>query len=197
MSTTTTTRNQIESDRGRSPTTGAGQSVQDIGRSAGQKASEAAQTTGQKAHEIAQSAGQKAQEVGQNIGQKAQDFAQSAGQKAQELAQAAGQKVQDAGHRIQDAAASVGHRAEDATAALGNRIQSAAGNVRENLPHEGFLGKASEAVADTLDQTGRYIEERNLRGMGEDITQVIRRNPIPSVLVAVGLGYLLGRTLRR
>jgi hypothetical protein len=28
------------------------------------------------------------------------------------------------------------------------------------------------------------------------VTQMIRRNPIPAVLIGVGLGFLLGRTLR-
>jgi hypothetical protein len=28
------------------------------------------------------------------------------------------------------------------------------------------------------------------------VTEMIKRNPIPAVLVGVGLGFLLGRTLR-
>jgi ElaB/YqjD/DUF883 family membrane-anchored ribosome-binding protein len=60
-----------------------------------------------------------------------------------------------------------------------------------------MLGRASGAVADALDSSGRYIEERNISGIANDVTDVIRRNPIPAVLVAVGLGFLLGRTMRR
>jgi len=168
MSNATTTRSQTEQDRSRTTGSPVGQTAQDAARAAGQKA---------------------------------QDFAQAAGQKAQDFAQAAGQKVQEAastaGHKVQDAAAAVGHRAEDATAAVGRGLETAADTVREKLPHEGMLGRASEAVADTLDRTGRYIEEKNIRGIANDVTEVIRRNPIPAVLVAVGLGFLLGRTLRR
>jgi ElaB/YqjD/DUF883 family membrane-anchored ribosome-binding protein len=168
MSNVTTTRTQTEQDKSRSTASQVGQTAQDTARAAGQKA---------------------------------QDFAQAAGQKAQEFAHAAGQKVQEAaaaaGHKAQDAAATVGHKAEDATAAVGRGLETAADKVREKLPHEGMLGRASEAVADTLGRTGRYIEERNIRGIANDVTEVIRRNPIPAVLVAVGLGFLLGRTLRR
>jgi hypothetical protein len=145
--------------------------------------------------------GQGAQDAARTAGQKAQDFTHTAGQKAQEFAHTAGQKISDAasaaGQRVQDAASTVGHRAENATAAVGRGFENAADKVRDSLPHEGMLGKASEAFADTLDRTGHYIEERNISGMARDVTEVIRRNPIPAVLVAVGLGFLLGRTLRR
>jgi len=179
MSNATTTRNQTEQDRSRTTPAQAGQTAQDAARVAGQKAQDFAQTAGQKAQDFTQAAGQKAQ-----------DFAHAAGQKVQEVASAATQKVQDA-------AATVGHKAEDATAAVGRGLETAADKVRGNLPREGMLGRASGAVADTLDRTGHYIEERNIRGIANDVTEVIRRNPIPAVLVAVGLGFLLGRTLRR
>jgi len=32
--------------------------------------------------------------------------------------------------------------------------------------------------------------------LGRDFTNLVRRNPIPTVLAAVGIGFLLGRTLR-
>jgi len=190
MSNVTSTRSQTEQDKSRTTGTQTGQAAQD-----------AARTAGQKAQDTAQAAGQKAQDFAHQAGQKAQDFAHTAGQKAQEFAHTAGQKISDAasaaGHKVQDAASAVGHKAEDATSTLGSGIQSAANRVRDSLPREGMLGKASEAFADTLDRTGRYIEERNISGMANDVTEVIRRNPIPAVLVAVGLGFLLGRTLRR
>jgi len=179
MSNVTSTRSQTEQDKSRTTASQAGQAVQDAARTAGQKAQDTANTAGQKAQDFAHTAGQKAQ-----------DFAHAAGQKVQEVASTAGQ-------RVQDAATTVGHKAEDATAAVGRGLETAADKVREKLSHEGMLGRASDAVADTLDRTGRYIEERNIRGIANDVTEVIRRNPIPAVLVAVGLGFLLGRTLRR
>jgi ElaB/YqjD/DUF883 family membrane-anchored ribosome-binding protein len=33
--------------------------------------------------------------------------------------------------------------------------------------------------------------------MAEDITEMIRRNPIPAMLVGVGIGFLLGKLFRR
>lgn len=67
--------------------------------------------------------------------------------------------------------------------------------IRENAPEKGMMGTASSAVADTLEQGGRYLQEQGLSGLGADMTNMIRRNPIPSVLVGFGLGFLIARFL--
>jgi ElaB/YqjD/DUF883 family membrane-anchored ribosome-binding protein len=75
-------------------------------------------------------------------------------------------------------------------------MHSLADTVRQHTPESGMLGTASRNVAETLDQTGRYIEDRNLSGMMDDLTGLVRRNPIPAVLIGLGVGFLLGRALR-
>ncbi len=154
-----------------------------------QSGTQAAQHAGQAASDFASAAGQKAQDVAGSIKDKAQDLAGQAGQKAQDLAHAAGQKVQDYAHAAEQ-------RAEDATSSVGGSLKSAADRLRQNTPHEGMFGRASEAVASTLEGSGSYLQDKNLPGMAEDVTNMIRRNPIPAVLLGLGLGFLLGRTLR-
>jgi len=58
-----------------------------------------------------------------------------------------------------------------------------------------MLGNASQAVASTIKHTGEYIEQEGLSGMVDDVSGVIRRNPIPAVLVGLAVGFLIGRTL--
>jgi ElaB/YqjD/DUF883 family membrane-anchored ribosome-binding protein len=136
-----------------------------------------------------QSATDQMKQTASNIGQSAQDAAHTAGQKIQDAAHTAKEKVQDVAHKA-------GQKAEDATAALGSTMQSAADKVREKGPQEGTLGRASEGVARYLEQGGRYLEEKNLSGLADDLTGLIRRHPFPAVMVAAGLGLLLGRALR-
>jgi len=150
---------------------------------------QAVQHAGQAATEFGQAAGQKAQEVAGSVKDKAQDLAHQAGQKAQDLAHTAGQKVQDFAH-------TAGHKAEDATASLGGGLKTAADKVRDAAPHEGMLGRASDAVASTLERGGSYLQDKNLSGMADDVTEMIKRNPIPAVLMGIGLGFLIGRSLR-
>jgi hypothetical protein len=90
-------------------------------------------------------------------------------------------------------AQTIGHKAEDATTAVGHGMQTAADKVRENTPNEGMLGNASRSVADAMDNAGKYVEDRNLTGMMEDVTNLVKRNPIPALLLGLGVGFLIGR----
>ena len=99
--------------------------------------------------------------------------------------------------RASEVTANVGQKAAEATSAVGGRIRGVADTLRESLPHEGMMGTASSALADTLDRSGRYLEEEGLRGMADDLTNLVRRNPIPALFLGIGVGFLLGRSLRR
>jgi ElaB/YqjD/DUF883 family membrane-anchored ribosome-binding protein len=113
----------------------------------------------------------------------------------------AGEKVQQATSaamsKAQELASTATKRVDEATAALGERVRSAGGALRERGPREGMLGSATGAVAESLENTGRYIQEEGILGMAEDITELIRRNPIPAVMVGVGIGFLLAKMTRR
>lgn len=113
----------------------------------------------------------------------------------------AGEKVQQATSaamsKAQELAGTASKRVDEATAALGERVRSAGGTLRERGPREGMLGSATGAVADSLESTGRYIQEEGVVGMAEDVTELIRRNPIPAMLVGVGIGFMLAKMFRR
>lgn len=96
-----------------------------------------------------------------------------------------------------EAATYVGQKVEDATAAVGGGMKTLAGTIRDSGPQQGMLGSASSAVASTLESGGRYLQEHGLRGVGEDLTSVIRRNPIPALLIGIGLGFLIARATSR
>jgi hypothetical protein len=117
------------------------------------------------------------------------DVASHVGQAASNAASAAGQVAGNV-------ATTIGHRAEDVTASAGRGMQSLGEKVREKGPESGVFGTATDKVAGGLESAGKYLEEKNLSGMAEDITGLIRRNPIPALLIGIGLGFLLARTLR-
>jgi hypothetical protein len=124
---------------------------------------------------------------------KARDLASSAGHLA-------GQAASSAGHLASQAASTAGQyaskAADTATSSVGSGMESLGHTVRDNAPHSGMLGSAASTVANTLEQGGRYIREEGLGGMTEDVTNAIRRNPIPAVLCAVAVGFLLARATR-
>jgi hypothetical protein len=95
------------------------------------------------------------------------------------------------GNKAKEAASNLGDKAEQATHALGSGLESLAGAVREKMPHSGILGTASSSVASGLETGGKYLEKEGLKGMAADLTDLIRRNPLPALLVAGALGYCL------
>jgi len=121
--------------------------------------------------------------------------------KAKEIASSMVDKAKDAAssvtHSVGEAGSTVGEKVNEATSAVGGGMKSLAGTIRENAPHQGVLGTASSSVADKLDQGGRYLQEEGLSGMGGEVTNLIRRNPIPAVLVGIGIGFLLAKLTTR
>jgi len=142
----------------------------------------------------------KAKDTAQNVADKARDTAHSVADKARDTAHNVADATRDAasqaGQAISGAASSVGKRAEEWTSAAGHRVESLADTVRSQGPNSGMLGKATDAVADTLESAGGYMSDKNLSGMMDDVTGLIKRNPIPALLVGLGIGYLLGKSLR-
>jgi phage-related tail protein len=136
-----------------------------------------------------------------DVKNKAQDLGSAAMHQAKDTASHLADKARDAastvGNRVGDAANYVGQRAEDATAAAGGGLKSLAGQVRQTAPHEGMLGNAASSVAGALDRTGDYLREQGLSGMAEDFTSMVRRNPIPALLIGVAFGFLIARATSR
>jgi len=170
----------------------------------GQKAGEEAKKAGDKVGEEAKKAGDKAGEQAKNIGERVGETAKNIGEKVGETAKHFGEKVGEqsrglasaAVHKAEDAGTFVGHRAEDATGAVGSGMKQLGSTIRENAPKQGMLAGAGAAVADTLESGGRYLEEHKLQEIGEDVTNMIRRNPIPAVLIGIGIGFLLAKAMR-
>ena len=117
--------------------------------------------------------------------------------KAKEAASYVGEQAKAAMHKAEEAASAVGQRAEDATHAAGAGLKSLGGTVRGYSPDRNVVRDATNCVAETLENTGKYLEEEGLSGMAHDMTNLIKRNPIPALFIGVGVGFLLARALNR
>jgi len=137
--------------------------------------------------------------VGQTM-DKAKDVAGQAMDKAKDVAGQAMDKARDAASSVSEmvghAASTAGKKADDFTSSAGHSIRQFGDTIREHAPKEGVLGQAGSTVANTTKQVGRYLEEEGLSGMMEDVTSLVKRNPIPAILVGIGLGVLIGRVMR-
>jgi ElaB/YqjD/DUF883 family membrane-anchored ribosome-binding protein len=150
--------------------------------------------------EMVGNAADRAKDMTMNVADKAKNTAANLAEKAKDTASNLADKTKDTAanvtHKAEELAKTAGRKADDATAAVGSSIRSAADTVRDKGPHDGLLGSATSATAGALESTGRYLEQEKLSGMAEDMTNLVRRNPIPALLVAAGVGFLIGRALR-
>jgi hypothetical protein len=103
---------------------------------------------------------------------------------------------------VNNVATNVERKAEQAAnalaskaSAIGDKMSTVAGKIREKAPADGRLSSAAESVASGMERAGNYMREHDLRSVGNDLSDVIRRNPVPAALVGVGVGFILGRAL--
>src|SRR5262245_41749958 len=75
----------------------------------------------------------------------------------------------------------------------GYRLASAAEPVRERAPQEGAAGAVAARVAGTLEQGARFLRQEGWGGLAGGVKEFVVRNPLPAVLLGVGVGYVLGR----
>lgn len=93
-------------------------------------------------------------------------------------------------------AGEIGKQSDELTARAGVGVQAMGDRLGQCCPQSGLLGTASQTIAKTVREGGEYIEEAKLSGMTADVASVIRKNPISAILIALGMGWCVGRKLR-
>lgn len=87
-------------------------------------------------------------------------------------------------------------RINQAMNVAGQQMSSIAGQVRQRAP-QGESGEAAYKAADALELGGRYLQQTDPETMLGDVERMIRQNPLQAVGLGVGLGFLIGRALKR
>lgn len=109
--------------------------------------------------------------------------------KAQEKTAQVQEKVQRTGTRMHD-------NTDAAMTASGERLSNLSQTMRERAP-AGKAGEAAHRGADALEQSGSYLQRSNPDDVRLDMEGLIRKNPLESLLVGMGAGFLLAQMTRR
>lgn len=153
-------------------------------------------TAGATQHEVDQTA-EKAHDVVDRTTDNVHATVDTVADKAQQVAD----KVQDVGAQVvdktQDLGAQAVNRADAATTTVGGKMTDVAQTIRDNAPTSGPIANAAGTAADTLERAGSYLKQQDLSEMRADVEGIIRRYPVQSLLVGMGVGYLLARSMRR
>jgi len=85
---------------------------------------------------------------------------------------------------------SITHKLQDAADALREKSQGMSGSNQQ-------VANYGNQAADWLNRSANYIEEINPQQLKTDVENQVRHNPGRSLLVAAGVGLVLGALLRR
>ena len=93
--------------------------------------------------------------------------------------------------RARELGATAAKRANEAAPVIGEKVKSLASAIREKAPHEGKIGTTATKVAGGLESASNYLQEKKFDHLGEDFRGLVRRYPLQSLLIGLGLGLLL------
>jgi hypothetical protein len=131
---------------------------------------------------------------------RAKETVANVGDRASQAANAVGDMASEAGHSAgamaSQAACDIGRKANELTASTGASIKGLGDRLSQTAPSSGLVGNASQSVAKGVHDGGQYMQDAKLSGIVEDVAHLIRRNPIPAVFLAIGLGWVVARKMR-
>lgn len=118
------------------------------------------------------------------------DEREKVGGKTRELLEEGKSIARQARDKAREWAHTAGDRIEDAKDTVGEGMEKFGGNLRDRG------ASAAAALGGRLQAAGTYLREHDFGDMNEGLKDVIRRHPLQSVLVGVGVGVILARALR-
>ncbi len=82
----------------------------------------------------------------------------------------------------------------------GREVASGVADVASQAKHkvQEWASDAAEVAGRVKDKAGEWVSDAadTAKDLGQDLTNLIRRYPLPSLLVGFGLGFLLARVSR-
>lgn len=127
-----------------------------------------------------------------DLGETVRDRVEDLKEKVTEAAAVAKEKLSDLGRQTARQIDASREPTADALENAASTLQAQAGK----LPGSPTLRSAARSTAHGLESTAGYLRQHDLTAMGTDIQYLVRRNPGASLLVAVGIGFLIGRAFR-
>jgi len=106
-------------------------------------------------------------------------------------------KTKDKAGEMADAVSDrLGRQRESAADGL-DRAASTIHDKADSVPGGPKVVDFTHSIADGMESTASYLREHDLSKMGGDLMSVCRKYPTQSLVAALAVGFLLGRSARR
>ena len=133
--------------------------------------------------------------------------AQGMADRAKSAASAAGDKIADVGSTVRDKAGNLKTTIADALESGAERLrqQASSGQLAGGsagvgtgiIADDNRLAQTSNQLAGGMQASADWLRDADLDGLKSGIERQVKDHPGRSLAVAVGVGYLLGKALRR
>ncbi len=117
------------------------------------------------------------------------NYSRTSGEISPDLKSAVADLGQKAGTQIDNGR----YAAADGIASAADSLHGHAGDI----PGGPRAANLAHAAADKLASTADYIRGHDMSAMFDDVKAVAKRNPVPSLLVAAAIGFLLAKAFSR
>jgi ElaB/YqjD/DUF883 family membrane-anchored ribosome-binding protein len=115
-----------------------------------------------------------------------------------------GEKISNIATQVKDTVSGLGATAantfDDNREAAASGLKDAASSLHQNagsMSGGDKLTSLAHSAASALDTTADWVRENNSTKIMADISSLVKRNPGPSMLAAIAVGFLIGRTFSR
>jgi len=116
---------------------------------------------------------------------------QESERRLQEYGDKTGGAVASMSVKAREFGATAAKKANEAAPVIGDKMKSLADVIRGKAPREGKIGTTATKVAGGLESASNYLQEKKFDHLGEDFRGLVRRYPVRSLLIGLGLGFLL------
>jgi uncharacterized protein YjbJ (UPF0337 family) len=99
------------------------------------------------------------------------------------------QRLQAYREQTAGVAATVTGAAQDVASRMAETARTTAAQAQERVR------AAATAVTDTVAGAGTAIQDKGVQGLSGDLADLIRRYPIPALLIGLGIGFVLARSV--
>jgi hypothetical protein len=105
-------------------------------------------------------------------------------------------KVNDkAGHFADTVSKNLSQQRGNAAEGL-DRVASTIHDKAESVPGGPKVVKMTHSIADGMESTASYLRDHDFTKMGKDVMGICRRYPTQSLVAALAVGFLIGRSRR-
>lgn len=111
---------------------------------------------------------------------------------AAKMARKSQETISELSSEAKSMSSNVIEKTDQALSSVGEKMTSLAGSIRSHAPTQGTFASAADTVAEGLESSGKYLSEHGVKDLTNDTTGLVRKYPIYSLGIGVGVGMLLG-----